>query len=426
ADYVQIGQYKGADEAFTRTSPSPEFGGELNKLADSLYGELVDSIAVRRKIPPAQVRSAIDQSLIEADQAKSDHLVDHLVNEDGLRNLITKQVGAKVDLIHHYGEEDRGTFDADNPWSFFSLLMKRPAAPSGPTVAVVYADGVIIDGQSEESLFGSNAVGSGDIRRAMRMVERDDNIKAVVLRINSPGGSALASEAMWQAVHRVAKEKPLIVSVGSMAASGGYYLASAANTIYADPTAIVGSIGVVGGKFVISGLFSKIGLSADMISRGKNADLFDPTQPFTPEQKKMVTTWMEHTYKLFTRRVMSTRKNIVDIDKVARGRVFLAAQAEKLGLIDKIGGLDAAISAAATRAGMKEGEYEVQTVPGPKSLAEFLMGDQDTLSPISSSAPAILRLMPSTIRDAVLRQLALANACQREPIMLVAPFVVAQ
>src|SRR5262249_12226099 len=161
------------------------------------------------------------------------------------------------------GEEEPENVDADNPLSFFSFLMKRPAAPSGPTVAIVYADGVIIDGASQQSLFGSEAVGSDDIRRAMRMVERDDNVTAVVLRISSPGGSALASEAMWQAVHRAGEKKPIIVSVGSMAASGGYYLASACNTIYADPTAIVGSIGVVGGKFVVAGLIGKVGISAD-------------------------------------------------------------------------------------------------------------------------------------------------------------------
>lgn len=424
ADYVQIGEYKGADEEFTRTEPSPEFGGELNKLADSMYGELIDSISVRRKIPPDQVRAAIDRSLIEADEAKADGLVDHLVDEDGLRDLIIKQVGANIDLVHHYGEEEQADVDADNPWSFFSLLMKRPAAPTGPTVAIVYANGVIIDGASQQSLFGSEAVGSDDIRRAMRMVERDDNIKAVVLRINSPGGSALASEAMWQAVHRAGEKKPIIVSVGSMAASGGYYLASACNTIYADPTAIVGSIGVVGGKFVVAGLMGKVGISADLVVRGKNAGLFDPTQPFTPDQKKMLTDWMTHTYNQFTQRVMSTRKKIADIDKVARGRVFLAEQAKSLGMVDQIGGLDAAIDAAAARAGLKAGEYEVQTIPGPKSLAEMLMGDrEDAESPIRSEA-AVLQILPQTMRDVVLRELALANVCQRHPVMLVAPVVV--
>jgi protease-4 len=427
ADYVQIGEYKGADEEFTRTEPSPEFGGELNKLADSMYAEMIDSISVRRKLPPAKVQQIIDQSLLESDDAISMKLVDHLTDEDGLRDLITKELGTKVDLVHHYGEEASESFDPDNPLAFFSLFMKKPAAPTGPTIAIVYADGVIVDGDSQQSLFGSESVGSDDIRRAMRMAERDDNIKAVVLRINSPGGSALASEAMWQAVHRAAAKKPIIVSVGSMAASGGYYLASSVDTIYADPTAIVGSIGVVGGKFVISGLFGKIGLSADPVMRGKNAGLFDPFAPFTPQQREMVTAWMTRTYDQFTRRVMSTRKNIKDIEKVARGRVFLARQAKSLGMIDEIGGLDEALDAVAARAGLKSGEYEVQTIPGPRSFAEMLMGDREqTESPLHAASPAMLELLPAAVRGPILRQLALFDICQHQPIMLITPFVVAQ
>lgn len=427
ADYVQIGQYKGADEEFTRTQPSPEFAGELNKLADSMYAELIDSISSRRKIPPAQVKQIVDESLLEATDAKAAKLVDHLVDEDGLRDLMNKELGTKLDVVHHYGEEERETLDPDNPWSFFSMIMKRPAAPSGPTVAIVYANGVIIDGESQESLFGSESIGSDDIRRAMRIVERDDNIKAVVLRINSPGGSALASEAMWQAVHRAAKKKPIIVSVGSMAASGGYYLASSCDTIYADPTAILGSIGVVGGKFVITGLFDKVGLSADPIVRGKNAGLFDPFSPFTPQQRQMVTNWMTRTYDQFTRRVLSTRKHIIDIDKVARGRVFLARQAKTLGMIDEIGGLDAALDAAAERANLKTGEYEVQTIPGPKSFAEMLMGDRETRTPIQPAANLqLLHLLPEQLRAPILRQLALMDICRHQSIMLITPFIPAQ
>ncbi|HEY1686993.1 MAG TPA: signal peptide peptidase SppA [Tepidisphaeraceae bacterium] len=426
ADYVQIGQYKGADEEFTRTQPSPEFAGELNKLADSMYQEMVDSISTRRKLPPDQVQHIIDQSLLEASDAKSDKLVDHLVDEDGLRDLISKELGKKIELVHHYGEEDREGFDPDNPWSFFAMIMKRPAATTGPTVAIVHADGVIVDGDAQQSLFGDQTVGSDDIRRAMRMVERDDNIKAVVLRINSPGGSALASEAMWQAVHRAAVKKPIIVSVGSMAASGGYYLASAANTIYADPTAIVGSIGVVGGKFVITGLFDKVGLSADPIVRGKNADLFDPFAPFSPAQREMVTAWMTRTYQQFTQRVLSTRKNIKDIDKVARGRVFLARQAKQLGMVDEIGGLDAAIDAAASRAGLKTGEYQVETIPGPRTFADILMGDrEEASSPIRSMDLHLLGLIPQSLRTPILRELTLMQISERQPVMLITPFTFA-
>src|SRR5262249_616428 len=154
-----------------------------------------------------------------------------------------------------------------------------------------------------------------DIRKAFRIATRDDRIKAIVLRIDSPGGSALASEAMWQAASRAAAEKPVIISIGGMAPRGGYYLASSRHRIFPDPCAIVGSIGVVGGKFVTKDLFSKVGITTETFARGANADLFSSTQPFNESQRKMVTAWMKDTYDQFTQRVMSTRKaSIKDID----------------------------------------------------------------------------------------------------------------
>lgn len=426
ADYVEIGEYKGAAEQFTRSTPTPQLVQEFNLLADALYGQLIDTVSVRRKLPPATVRGLIDQSLIESDQAKSSGLIDHLVDKDALRELIGKQLGSEINLIHHYGQPDQDQIDMDDPWAFFSSLMRRPPAPTGPTVAIVYADGLIVDGTAGQSWLGSASIGSDDIRRAMRIVERNQNIKAVVLRINSPGGSALASEAMWQAVHRAAAKKPVIVSVGSMAASGGYYLASAADTIYADPSALVGSIGVVGGKFVIKDLLNKIGLDTDLVERGKNAGLFSSTRPFTPAQKQMLTQWMKHTYDQFTVRVMTTRKKIADIDKVARGRIFLATQAKDLGMVDQIGGLSAAINAAATRAGLAAGTYQVETIPEPQSFAQMLMGNREAISPIRASLPAnfqLLQLLPAPLGRAVAREFVLVRLFQKQPVMLLAPCI---
>ena len=196
----------------------------------------------------------------------------------------------------------------------------------------MFADGVIVDGAGGTGgiggLTGGATVGSDMIRTAMREVARDDTVKAVVIRINSPGGSALASEAMWQAVRRVAKDKPVVISVGNMAASGGYYLASAGDRIFADPSAIVGSIGVVGGKFVYKDLMDKFGVTTQEFTRGKNADMFGSQTEFSDGQRSMVRDWMAATYDQFTQRVMTTRagkiKNIAD---VAQGRVFVAKQA---------------------------------------------------------------------------------------------------
>src|SRR5436305_13177880 len=189
---------------------------------------------------------------------------------------------------------------------------------------------------------------------SLQFAQHNPNCNAVIIRIDSPGGSALASKVMWQAARRVAKEKPLIISVGGMAASGGYYLASSGDYIFADPGGIVGSIGVVGGKFVTKDLFEKVRLSTEFFDKGRNAGLFSSNKEWDERQRRMVRNWMQETYDQFTQRVMSTRKNrISDIDKVARGRIFLASQAKQLGMVDEIGGVEQAIAYAANKVNLK-------------------------------------------------------------------------
>jgi protease-4 len=429
ADYVQIGEYKGADEEFTRAGASEEFRGELNKLMDGLYGQIVDGISINRNLSHEAVKSAIDQSILTADQAKDLGLIDNLVDEDGLRDLVASELGSKVDLVRNYDEPARDAVDLSSPFALFSFMMKQHGVASGkPAIALVNADGVIVDGEGGSSLTEGSTIGSDTIRRAMREAGRDTNVKAVVIRINSPGGSALASEAMWQAVRRVAKDKPVIISVGNMAASGGYYLASAGETIFADPSAIVGSIGVVGGKFVTKDLFDKFGVTTESFLRGRNADLFSSETPFSDRQRRMVTNWMRETYDQFTQRVMTTRGGkIKDIDKVARGRVWIADQARDLGMVDQLGGVDAAISYAAGRAKLPTDGYDVQVVPAPRTLADMLNGsDEETASPIRptidfDSLPLVKSLSPA-MRSMLAEQLAVLGQLQRHPVVLAAPF----
>ncbi len=214
ADYVQVGVYKGADEQFTRTEASREFTGELNKLMDGLYDQVVQGISQNRKLSIDQVKAIVDESVLSAQAAKDRGLVDHLVDMDGLRDLMADQIGeGKVDLIPDYDAAPKDSLDFSSPFALLSMLSKKPAASSKPAVALVYADGVIVDGPGGIGLLGGASIGSDSIREAMRQVGRDDSVKAVVIRINSPGGSALASEVMWQAVRRVVKNKPVIISV---------------------------------------------------------------------------------------------------------------------------------------------------------------------------------------------------------------------
>lgn len=428
ADYVQIGEYKGADEQFTRTQPSDQLKGELNKLVDGLYNQLISDIAVHRKIQRSRVAQLIDMGLLTGRSAKEGGLVDHLTDIDAMRGLIADELSNPIDLLHNYGQKKPDEIDFSNPFELLSLLSRKPEVSNKPSIALVYAGGIITDGDGSDGLF-AQGIGSSRLRKAMRIIARDPKIKAVVLRIDSPGGSAVASEAMWQSVRRVARHKPVIVSIGSMAASGGYYLASAGQKIYADPSAIIGSIGVVGGKFVIHDLFDKIGLSTTPFTRGQNADLFSSSKPFTAEQRQLITRWMQETYDQFTQRVMSTRgKKISDIDQVARGRIFLARQAKDLGMIDQLGGLEAALADAAEQVQLKSGQYDVRILPEPKTLADLLRGeDPQTASPIRPQlhldAGSLLPALSPSLLRAVGQQLQILTLLQEHPILLVCPVI---
>jgi protease-4 len=434
ADYVQIGEYKGADEQYTRTEPSPESRGELTKVVDSLYDVIIDTIAKNRNLSPTTVKQIVDECILTAKQAKERGLVDHLLSQDDLRNLMTDELGGAINILPNYAEPQPEKLDFSNPFALLANVGKKPPESNKPAIALIHADGVIVDGEAEDGLMGpSGNVGSENIRKAFRAASRDPNVKAIVLRIDSPGGSALASEVMWQAVHATAKNKPVIVSVGSMAASGGYYLASASDYIFADPSAIVGSIGVVGGKFVLKDLFDKLGISTATFSRGKNAGLFSMNTEWSDRQRRMVTNWMRQTYDQFTQRVMTNRKGkIKDIDQVARGRIYVAKQARELGMIDEIGGLTDALAYAAKRVHLKQ--YEVKSIPESHSLIDIISGRagaddaSDTRLPYKAklqiSIDSPLLAMPPSLRHLLGQQIQMMQLLDKRPVMLINPYVV--
>jgi protease-4 len=429
ADYVQIGEYKGAEESYTRTEASPELKGELTRLTNSLYEQIVDVISGSRNITKDEVKAIIDETILNGPQAKEKGLVDVLTDQDSLRKMITKDVGNEIDLLADYGTEKREAADLSNPMSVFTLLMKKPKAESNnPQIALVYAEGVISDGEAGDGLFSEAGVGSENMRRAMRIAMRDDKIKAIVIRIDSPGGSALASEVMWQSVRHAAEKKPVIISVGSMAASGGYYLACAGDKIFADPSAIVGSIGVVGGKFVFKGVYDWAGIHTEAFSKGKNAGLFSSSEPWDERQKTMVRKWMQGTYVQFTERVMKTRAGkIKDIDKVARGRIFVAKDAKALGMVDEIGGIDEAIAYAAKDAGL--GKFDVRIVPAPKSLGDIIMGGGADAAflfkpTVQISPDSLLGAASPSLRRAMAREIQMMQVLQQRPVVLLAPYQV--
>ena len=430
-DYVQVGEFKGAQEPFTRTEPSAELAQELDALAGGLYDQIVTAIAKSRGLSKEAVRKVIDDAGLFADEALEQGFVDHVLDPDGLRPLIAETIGTggedgrDLNLDAEYATEKEDAPDLSNPLAVLARLNRKEPDSGAPKIALVYAEGVIVDGEGGDGpaiplLAAGPSVGSETIRRAMREIARDETIKAVVIRIDSPGGSALASEAMWQAVRRVAEEKPVIVSVGAVAASGGYYLLSAGEYVYADPASVVGSIGVVGGKLVLGDLYDKLGLTTARFGRGQNADLFSDTQPWTPAQRRLIRRYMERTYDQFTDRVMRTRGDkIADIDEVARGRVFLAADAVELGLIDELGGIEDAIAHAAGAAGFTDTSYEVKIVPEPTFDPSSLFGGL-----VQTPAASAAALLPDARQAMIARQLRLATLLRDRPAVLLAPFVV--
>ena len=439
ADYIQIGEYKGADEQYTRTTASDQLKGEMNRLADSFYQQIVDGISLHRNLAKTSVESIVDDAILNGRAAKTRGLIDDLVDQDGLRKLIESEIatkGEKIELVHDYGEKKVEAPDLSNPFALFAAIAKNQQDEKSdkPEIGLVYVDGVITDGEGGQSMFSDeSSAGSDDLRKALRAAAKDDNIKSVVIRINSPGGSALASEVIWQSVRRVAEKKPVVVSIGGMAASGGYYIASASNTIYADSSAIVGSIGVVGGKFVYGDLLTeKLGITTESFSKGRNADLFSSSKIFDERQRKMVTGWMKETYEQFLDRIQTTRRSkIKHIDDVARGRIFAAKQGKDLGLVDEIGGLEDAIADAARQGGLSDGSYDVRSLPQPKTLMDLFGGSGDGVDSRTPIQPRVkvdvssfLGLLDPPTRRLVQQQLTTMTLFQKHPVALVAPYAI--
>jgi len=427
-DFVQIGEYKGAEEPYTRTAPSDELRGELNKLVASLFGLTVDNLAATRGLSRDTIRNAIDQMLLPGPVAKERGLVDHLVDQDGLRALMEGHLENDVHFIENYGVGNKEAIDFSNVFSLLKAMNKKSEPTRGPTVALIYAQGTIVDGTGEGSLFDAGGVGSETMREAFRTAAGDDNVKAIVIRIDSPGGSALASEVMWQAARRLAKEKPVIISIGGMAARGRDDVASAGDYIFADPAAIIGSIGVVGGKFVLKDLYDKLGLTTEEFSKGANAGLYSTSKVWDEKQRSLVRKSMALVYDQFTDRVMTTRAGkIADIDQVARGRIFLAPEAKSLGMVDELGGLERAIAHAASKASLESDKYEILTLPAPKTLADLIEGSRTELaSPVrvnvQLSAESILLALPPSARKHVAQQMQFMRLLEKRAVVLMTPF----
>jgi protease-4 len=377
-DYMTNGAYKSAAELFMRTGPSKEADEMMNWLLDGIYGSWVNAIAEGRKISAEQAKQKIDGGLYTAERAKEAGLFDAVEHRQDFEAMLRQKFGADVTFDRKYGKPAGEKMDFSSPMAAFKIWGEilsggKKKRPTGPSVGVVYVEGMIVPGANEPSLFGATLAASSDIRRALDKAAEDDTVKAVVLRIDSPGGSATASEIILDATKRVKAKKPFVVSMGNVAGSGGYYVACGADTIFADENTITGSIGVVGGKMVTTPMWGKIGITFKEYDRGKNAGLLAGSHKFTDDQRTQLKTYMTEVYDVFKGHVTTARGTRLKkpVEELAGGRVYTGKQALELGLVDQIGSFDDAVKFVAKQANLGD-KYDVRVIPEPKNFLEML------------------------------------------------------
>jgi protease-4 len=377
-EFLTCGAYKSAGEIFLREGPSPEAEAMQNWLLDSMFATSLSLIAQGRKVSAERAREWIDGALYTAEKARAAGLVDAVEHRQDFEALLKGKYGKDVVFDRKYGQKQATTLDLSSPFAVFKLWGEmmgqgQKKAPSKPGVGVVYVQGPIVLGGAQPSLFGEMEARASKIRKALDQAARDDSIKAVVLRVDSPGGSAVASEIILDATRRVKARKPLVVSMGDVAGSGGYYVACASDVIFADEATITASIGVVSGKLATSEMWKKIGVTFKTYKRGENAGLLASDEPFTRGERERLQAMMDDVYKVFKGHVHAIRGSRLKkpLDELAGGRVYTGKQALDLGLVDKIGGLGAAIAYIAGEA--KLTDYDVRIVPEPKNFLEQLI-----------------------------------------------------
>ena len=377
ADFMHIGEYKSAAEILTRTGPSEPAEENINWLLDGYYESLVKMIAQSRDMNPEQVRDVIDHGPYLAEQAQEKGLIDAIETRQEFLARVKADIEGQVKIDNRYGQEKRPQVNFANPFAFFSILLemfKPSEKPQKDTVAVIYVEGVILPGHSQPNPFGqTDAAFSGDIRKALEVAAKDDSVKAVVMRVNSPGGSAEASEVILNATRTVQAKKPMIVSMGNIAGSGGYYISCGADAIFADEVTITASIGVVGGKLVTTDMWNTLGVNWVGYKRGANADILSSAEFFNDAQRQLIMDYMQKIYDVFEGHVAKGRggKLTKPLEDMAGGRVYTGKQALELGLVDHIGGLKEAIEYAAAKASITD--YDVRVIPRPKDFVTQLM-----------------------------------------------------
>ncbi|MEU6792343.1 signal peptide peptidase SppA [Nonomuraea wenchangensis] len=342
----EVGQrheYKTAANTFTQDHMTEPHRESIGRIVESITETMIDGIADGRRLDPDKVRELIDRGPFTAGEAQEAGLVDGLAYRDEVYDELKRAAGAEAHLLYV------------SRYARAAAVRKLPH-PGADGIALVHGIGMIKTGRSGRSpLGGGGAMGSDTISAALRAARRDEHVKAVVFRVDSPGGSYVASDTVWREVALTRKVKPVIVSMGDLAASGGYFVSMAADVIVAQPGTLTGSIGVYGGKPVFADLLQRMGISTEMVAEGANAGMFSASRAFSPEQWERVNAWLDRIYDDFVGKVASSRDLSRErTHELARGRVWTGADARANGLVDELGGLEDALALARKRAGLSE------------------------------------------------------------------------
>ncbi len=381
ADMLAMGKFKSGVEPYTRDSMSDEFRESMTVLLDDLYNQMLQKIADGRDEITSEIAAdLIDSGPFTAQEAHHAKLVDELRYYDELLVAIDEEKEGEAQVVKEADTKKRKIPDMNSfagLMQLFSMFNPQPRAmarPADKQIALIYASGPILP-DLNSPFSTTSMITPKTLKKAFKKARDDDTVQAVVLRVDSPGGSALASDLIWREVMLTQREKPVIVSMANMAASGGYYISMAAQKIVAQPGTLTGSIGVYGGKLNLKGLYNKVGLNKEIIAHGQNATIYSDYGNFTASERKRVEKMMETVYEQFVNKAAAGRQTTFDeIDAVAQGRVWTGKQAKELGLVDELGGLDTALAIAKKEVGITDKDkVDIVVLPEQKTFFEQVM-----------------------------------------------------
>src|SRR5580704_4515355 len=380
ADVIHAGKYKDAGDILTQTSMSPETREVLNAILDQYYGDLIATVAQGRKKQPDAVRAMLDDGPFLARDAAANGLIDALGYEDqavGEMQSRLKQSELKKVSSKAY------------------LKAALASGGAGRRIALVVGDGTITAGSGNETADDESFTAIGFIK-LLKQVENDSSIQGVILRIDSPGGDAVASDDILHEVKNLSKKKPLVISMSDTAASGGYYVSVTGDPIIAYSNTLTGSIGVIFARFTLRGLYDKIGVDAQILTRGKNADIDSAYVPLSDAERQKLAGQIDAFYRAFVSRVADGRKKTFDqIEPLAQGRVWVGAQAKENGLVDQLGGLDRAVEILKERAHMSASErVTLVPYPGRRSIFDQVFSRADPAAEVQLRLEKILGKLP--------------------------------